>query len=584
MGLCLVQLFMPKNKNNSEQNFSTDTYNAWALEKRRKLTRNIAYLALIVSIFYPIIDFFNGAYQYIPYYFILIIGSLTSIILLKLGKHTISKMVLLLSGVVLVAILASWEVQETGVYMYFFVVAVGSLTLFGANEKVSSLVIVIASIGAFYIVYFTELIDFERLPLTQEYIKLSFFINFSVCVIVLITMVFYILSINRKYEQKMFNSQVELMELTEELTESRKRFELAIQGSSVGIWDWNVESDSLFISPLLLEMLGYSDDKMIGITSKRLFKIIHPEDLLKFEYSLKQHIDKKTSFSIECRLKKGDGSYLWVLDTGQAQWDEKGNVIRMVGTVLDIDDRKQAFKTVKEQNELLAKTNEELDRFVYSTSHDLKAPLSSILGLINVAELSDDPQEFKEILSRMRLRVGALNGFIAEIIDYSRNTRLEVESSSINLKSLILEVIESLKYYEDSQIINLSVDFDDDLFIYSDRGRLKIILNNLISNAIKYHITKQKKPFIKIQWEFKDGLGVIKIIDNGTGIEKELQDRVFNMFFRATESSQGSGLGLYIAKEMAEKISGQLSFESKIGEGTTFYLHIPYQEEVITKA
>ncbi|MTI41358.1 sensor histidine kinase [Fulvivirga lutimaris] len=569
---------MSENKDYSGKELvTTDTFGVWALEKRVKLTRSIAYIGLIVSTIYPIIDYLNEAYQYIPYYFILITGSIASLVLLRFGKYTASKMVLLLSGVALVTILASWEVQDTGVFMYFFVVAVGSLTLFGANEKISSLIIVIASITAFYIVYFTNLVQFEKLPLTQDYIELSFFINFSICVIALITMVFYILSINKRYEEKMYNSQTQLIELTKELTESRQRFELAIQGSSVGIWDWDVQSDHLFISPLLLKILDYTDEKLVGVTSERLFRILHPDDKERFETALNEHFDKSTPFRIECRLKKADGSYIWVLDTGQAQWDKKGTPIRMVGTVLDIDDRRKAFKTVEEQNELLAKTNEELDRFVYSTSHDLKAPLSSILGLINVAEMSNDPKEFGDILSRMRKRVGALNGFIAEIIDYSRNTRLEVESSSINLKDLIVEVIDGLKYYEDSQRIDIKIEFDDDLLISSDRGRLKIILNNLIANAIKYHNTSQENPFIKIQWDFKEGLGVIKIVDNGTGIDDSLQDKVFNMFFRATESSEGSGLGLYIAKEMTEKISGQLSFESNIGEGTTFFIHIPYK-------
>lgn len=576
---------MSETSDNNDNGFSIDTFSVWALEKRIKLTRQIAFLAIVISLFYLAFDYFNGAVEYIPYYFILLLGANACIILLRLKWYTAAKMTLMLSGVTLLAILASWETSETGVFMYFLVVAVASLTLFGAEEKLSAFIIVGASISGFYIVYFTNWIEFEQLPLSQSYIDQSFLINFSICIVALVTMVYHILTISRKYEERMHNSQQSLIGLTKELTESRKRFELAIQGSSVGIWDWDVPSDHIFISPLLLKMLDYTDDKLVGITSQRLFRILHPEDQGKFKSVLNDHFTNSAPFRIECRLRKADGSYIWVLDTGQAQWDKKGNVIRMVGTILDIDDRRKAFKTVEEQNELLAKTNEELDRFVYSTSHDLKAPLSSILGLINVAEMSNDPKEFGDILSRMRKRVGALNGFIAEIIDYSRNTRLEVEASSINLKDLITEVIDSLKYYEDSQRIAISIEFDDDLLINSDRGRLKIILNNLIANAIKYHNTSQENPFIKVQWDFKEGLGVIKIVDNGTGIEDSLQDKVFNMFFRATESSEGSGLGLYIAKEMTEKILGQLSFESNIGEGTTFYIHIPHKpipEEVVT--
>jgi signal transduction histidine kinase len=249
-----------------------------------------------------------------------------------------------------------------------------------------------------------------------------------------------------------------------------------------------------------------------------------------------------------------------------------------VGTVLDIDDRRRAFKQVKEQNILLAKTNEELDRFVYSTSHDLRAPLSSILGLIKVTELSNDAVEKANCLVMMKKRVDTLNGFIADIIDYSRNSRLGLDSQKIKLKSMMDEVIDGLKFFEKSQSIVFHVDIPDDFTINIDGSRLKIVLNNLIANAIKYHNYDQAHPSVNIKSELSNDLIIISVTDNGVGIAPEYHDKIFNMFYRASDKSEGSGLGLYIAKEMVEKLNGQIRMESKLDQGTSFFVELPLRE------
>ncbi|HNP17368.1 MAG TPA: ATP-binding protein [Fulvivirga sp.] len=571
---------IPENKMSVDKNMNH--IGSWSKERRNTLTKQIAYLSIAITLFYLVFDYLSGNYDYLPYYLILLFGSLLSIGLLRFKRHTLAKVSLMLSGLLVLSIFSAWETTQTGVFMYFLVVAVASLTLFGAEEMLSALLIGTLNIGVFYVVNFSDWIYFEPLELTQDYIDSSLMINFCISLVALMTMVYHVLSISARYEIKMNKSQEELITLTNELTESRNRFELAIKGSSAGIWDWNIIEDELYISPLLALMLGYEGDKYLDLNYQRFINILDPSEVEVFNKKLDAHLYKGEPFSLELKLRKVGNQYIWVLLTGQAEWDENGKPMRMVGTVLDIDDRQHAFKKVNEQNKLLAKTNDELDKFVYSTSHDLRAPLSSILGLVKIAELSNDPNELAKCMRMIEKSIHTLNGFISDIIDYSRNTRLGLDMEKFQLKELIDGVIEGLRYFEKSETIDFKVNLSDDIEIVSDLVRLKIVLNNLISNAIKYHNYSQAHPTIVIDFEEGNDSVTIKITDNGTGIDPKLKDRIFDMFFRATEKSEGSGLGLYIAKEMITKLSGQLTCKSEQGKGTTFIIEIPKNEALPT--
>lgn len=478
---------------------------------------------------------------------------------------------LLLSANLILSFSVEKEAQETGVFMFFVPIIVGSFALFGFEQMNKAIVMSLFSLILCLVVYKYEFDFVQKSVIPPGGVQLNFMFNTTISAITACIIIIFILRLNNTAELK-------LEKISEELKMNKDRFELAIQGSSAGIWDWDAINDKLFLSPLLIDLLNYPPEKYENMTSDKLNKVVHPSDLPKIKAVLKEHLEDKKPFYKEVRIRKGDNTYIWVLLSGQAQWDEDGKPLRMVGTLLDINDKNKAFRQIEEQNVLLEKTNEELDRFVYSTSHDLKAPLSSILGLIQLARMTDAPDELGEYHNMMEKRIHTLNGFITDIIDYSRNTRLAIDTENVYLKPLIEEVVEGLQYYEHSQSIDIQILIPDDISIDTDRGRLKIVLNNLIANAIKYHDMDKANPHILVSWEMKEQTAVIKIEDNGTGIEDELQDKIFNMFFRATQKSEGSGLGLYIAKEMTEKISGKIALESTYGEGTIFLLELPYQK------
>lgn len=228
-------------------------------------------------------------------------------------------------------------------------------------------------------------------------------------------------------------------------------------------------------------------------------------------------------------------------------------------------------------NRMLKKLNEELDRFVYSTSHDLRAPLSSVAGLINLAKDNENPQEVKRYLGMMENRVNTLNKFIKDITDYSRNNRLEITRERIRVHELANEIWEALKYTPEAQVITFKNEIPEDLIIHSDTRRILVILSNLISNAIRYHDLRKEDPYIRLQHHAVNASHSFSVEDNGQGIAPEIQKRVFDMFYRGNESSQGSGLGLYIVKETISKLAGSIHLNSHPRKGSTFTFTVPAQ-------
>ncbi len=230
-------------------------------------------------------------------------------------------------------------------------------------------------------------------------------------------------------------------------------------------------------------------------------------------------------------------------------------------------------KSMAEKNDQLQKANTELDRFVYSASHDLRAPLSSLLGLIEVAKL--DHGNVDRYLDMMRTKIHDLEDFIKEIISYSRNARMDVKKQPINLYQTVNAVTEALTFSVGNPDVLIENVVPENMVVHTDSMRLKIVLSNLIDNSLKYRDEKKEKPFIRIEAGERDGVKVIVVKDNGLGIDQIYLDKIFQMFFRASEQSKGSGLGLYIVKETLGKINGSIRVESNLGAGTTFLVEIP---------
>jgi PAS domain S-box-containing protein len=256
--------------------------------------------------------------------------------------------------------------------------------------------------------------------------------------------------------------------------------------------------------------------------------------------------------------------------------------IEIQAIVRDISDRKRSEEERKQlsvellqRNEDLSKLNAELDRFVYSASHDLRAPIASLLGLIEVARLEKSMENMERLLDMQKKSLQRLDQFIKDIVDHSRNTRLQVESEEVNFESLIQGSFEHFQFMENATRIRRQVIIEQDVPFFTAPSRLEIVLNNLISNATKYADLRKDDPGIVIRVKANAKSAEIRVIDNGEGIPTDAKPKIFDMFYRASANGMGSGLGLYIVKEAIEKLKGSIVVYSEYGKGTEFVVEIP---------
>lgn len=226
-------------------------------------------------------------------------------------------------------------------------------------------------------------------------------------------------------------------------------------------------------------------------------------------------------------------------------------------------------------NESLSKANHELDNFVYIVSHDLRSPLMLTKGLLDISKLKVTEKE--EVLKYLNLAgksINNLDDIIKEILAYSRNSRTELQHENFDLKTIIKEIKDGLEV-KDSPSFSFLEEYNGDTRIYSDKGRLHTILRNLITNAVKYRRKELNDTYVKIVFGKTSNRFTITVSDNGQGIARESMDKVFDMFYRATSAAPGTGLGLYICKEMLEKMGAEYHLDSVEGQGTSFTFSLP---------
>jgi signal transduction histidine kinase len=221
----------------------------------------------------------------------------------------------------------------------------------------------------------------------------------------------------------------------------------------------------------------------------------------------------------------------------------------------------------------LEKTNDELNRFVYSTSHDLRSPLASVMGILNLAKMENSVQDPNGYLGMIETCVNKMDTFIQKIIEYYKSIRVEQEHTRIDFNVLLEESIQLFKMQRPDISYSIHVDQPNDFM--NDAFRMSVIIDNLISNAVKYQKPSEPNPKVEVTVKADERKATIKIEDNGVGILDNHLNNIFKMFFRSNNNVNGLGIGLYIVKEALTRIGGEISVHSTHGEGTAFYLEIP---------
>jgi len=357
------------------------------------------------------------------------------------------------------------------------------------------------------------------------------------------------------------------------LKESQEKFSKAFQTNLMGMLILDGKRRVIEANEMAYTILETSKKKLIGKTVMDSKEVKIDEIERDRLWGKLQEDGEILNEEYKIELKSGVKKTL-IMSIAQLQLKDK---INYLVNIYDDSKRKEAENRLETQFHELQKTNSELDSFVYSASHELRAPLSSVLGLIQLIQMEDiDPKLFQH-LNMMEKSIERLDDFIKDIIEYSRNKHLALNLETIDFTTLIEHSIESLWYLENTHKINININVEDNIDFASDCKRISVLLNNFISNAIKYHDTNKKDPTIWILVKTTSQEAILVIKDNGLGMANSQLDKIFDMFYRVSSKVMGSGIGLFIAKEVLFKLKGTVDVQSKIGEGTTFTLKIPNQ-------
>lgn len=236
--------------------------------------------------------------------------------------------------------------------------------------------------------------------------------------------------------------------------------------------------------------------------------------------------------------------------------------------------KSEARRALRKQNAELTKVNKELDSFVYSVSHNLRAPLTSVMGLLNLLQREDSDKKFASMHEMMRTSIMRLDDTLREIIQYSRNAHNEITVEDIDLEMLIKQTIDALSYLCNDVAISWKINVSADAPLKSDKYRISMILNNILANSISYR-DRNRMLIVEISATITDRELDLEVKDNGIGIKKSVLPHVFEMFYRGTEYSTGPGLGLYIAKETIRRLRGSVDIVSVQGEHTIASIKVP---------
>lgn len=360
----------------------------------------------------------------------------------------------------------------------------------------------------------------------------------------------------------------------EELLRVNSKYELITTRANIGIWEWNATTNETYWNDVLIDHYGFGENKkFIDVWRHSVIQ----EDYAAVKSALiNLYQGDSDQEDLEYRIaRKFDGELRYLKSLSIAERDSNGVLQRLVGNVIDVTDMRRWQADVLRKNEELKKINAELDNFVYRVSHDLRSPLLAIKGIFSLIMGNERiDEETSEYITMAESSVDRLDGTIQEILEYSRNSRLEVNYEEFCIEELINEIYNDLRYSSGSNVV-----FEQHIvgtsLIYSDKARVKVLFKNILGNAFKYGKKNFDKSFVYFEMFTENDHIIFHVIDNGEGISEHSLGRVFDMFYRGTTSSIGTGLGLYICKEVLTNLEGNIEVKSKLGEGTTVVVTLP---------
>ncbi len=363
-----------------------------------------------------------------------------------------------------------------------------------------------------------------------------------------------------------------------EIKESKEQMEMVLKEGNMGLWHAYLKEDKIYMDETWESMMGYSKDELSGIKLDQLVKIIHPEDIATVvEFFGSVCYGMSSNCSLEHRMLTKQGDVKWVLSIGKVtKFDSENKPVEVIGLIKDITDSKNfEFKIIE--------ANTTKDKLFSIIAHDLKNPFNSIIGFSEL--LSENIRSYNtQKISDMVFQINSLAknqySLLENLLEWANSQRgnTQFNPSNILLENVINEEIDHINFFANQKNVVIN-QFNNKINIFADKQLLKIIIRNLITNAIKYTNTGGKVDVYSAQ--YTDCVEVT-ISDNGVGMSDEVLRKLFtlesNKSQKGTANESGTGLGLVLCKELVEKHKGKIWVESKFGEGSKFKFTIPVQK------
>ncbi len=359
------------------------------------------------------------------------------------------------------------------------------------------------------------------------------------------------------------------------LQESELRLQQATSGGNVGIWHWfDVTANEQYWSDKMYELIGYEREELES-NHENFKNLLHPDDVKSTLETLKDILGKESKFEQDFRVLTKSQGYRWFCSAGTLLYDEETGKTRMVGSIQDIQKRKDHEREIESINQSLASKNLEMEEMTYAVSHDLKAPLVSIQGLANLLKIDSEGvgEDARGLVGRIEKAAQHMQSMINDMLEMSRIGSSSEKDEWVDVKEELYELRELFEseIRKRNCILHLDTDYPR---IWSKRILLRQVAQNLLSNALKYGCTADS-PEIRVYSRESEGFVDLVVEDNGAGIPKESRQSVFKLFRRLDRSIEGNGLGLAIVAKVMTTLEGRAFVEDHDGSGARFVLRFP---------
>jgi PAS domain S-box-containing protein len=358
------------------------------------------------------------------------------------------------------------------------------------------------------------------------------------------------------------------------LRASENQLRLALSAARAGIWEWDIATDQTTWDASVESMAAIDRETFRG-TLADWIGLMHPDDAGNVPEAKRRAVEENQPYAVEFRIRGREGDWRHWMARGHLLGG-RGQPLKLVGIAWDVTEARLAQQQIQQYATELERKNHEMEQFMYSVSHDLKSPVVTFKGFLGI--LNEDLQAGKidEALASAR-RLGnatqRMSSLIEDLLQFSRVGRGTERPETVDVAALVRELAEEeLDHYgADGVQIDIQGDMPQ---IVADPTSVSRLFQNLLENAFKYG---RSGPQPRIE----AGGGIVGeqihfyVRDNGTGIPKEYQSKIFGLFQRLDSSQEGTGIGLAIVSKIMEVHGGRAWVESDQGQGAAFWLAFP---------